>query len=528
MSGTGHPVKGKLARLPAHRLRSNYDPSQVTDADRREAAREYTPEALESEITLLALALDVQESICIPAQETLARIGRVKFWDYRNRAVAEAMHDLAERNETINPISVFDELKRAGHVGDGRAFPMQADFSARYPQIELAFTHDPDTYAKAIHRAYADRLTIEWAGKLAQIGARHVPGELASALQMMQMELSYAEADADDASASARLRLLHLSDLLKREWPKVLDPEIGLRERQLALIAGKSNSGKSLYVLMRLVFLAAGKLAGEPRHVVYLCGEGMDGIGKRVLGIVLRFGLDQELVEEHLHVLSDVPQLAAPEDVTAAILAVREVDEPISLIAIDTLATATEGLNENASDEMGAALGGVRRLGRELDCAVLLIHHVGKDETRGARGWTGLPGKMDVCAEVTRMEGSDIMTVRCTKMRDGVYFTDFAYRIAHLALDDYAEETTAVLESSNVERVVKNLSPTQQQVWDVLAEAGAEGLRHTDFMNLCDLRGIKNDTFKGAFGVLKRLGRLERNGRGGWVALRDIPEEPEA
>lgn len=527
MSGTGTPAyRGKLARLPAHRLNS-----LPTDEDRTTAAREYMPEALESETTLLALALDTLDSVREPAQAIVTMIAATKFWDHRNRAVALAMYRLEGRGEAINPVTVFDELKRMDEVGDGKSFPMLADFHAQYPQVPMAFTYDPQTYAQAIHRAYADRLTIEWAGKLAQIGARHVPGELASALQMMQLELSLAERDADGDSAAARLRFVSLDDLLSRERSKMLDPEIGLRERQLALVFGASNSGKSLYVLMRLVFMAAGRLSPEPLHVGYLCGEGLDGIRDRLMGIILRFGLDQQVVTEHFHILPDVPQLASSEDVLATVLAARELDEPLVIVAIDTLATATEGLNENASDEMGAALGGVRHLAKELDCAMLLVHHVGKDTTRGSRGWTGLPGKMDVCVEVSRIEGSDIVNLRCTKMRDGEYFPDVAYRILPFALDDYAEVKTAVLETTtadNAARAIKRLSAGQQQVWDILAESGREGRRYTEFMNICKIRGINENAFKSAFKVLKETGRLDRDGHGGWIALTEPPESTDA
>lgn len=496
--------------------------------------REYMPEARESEQALIAQALDEQANVCFPAQDELLRVAPRKFWEPTHRTTAQAIHALGTRGESINPVTVFDELKRMGAVGQDMTFPMFADFQAMYQPLPLAFTIEPHDYALNIHRAYAGRLAIDWGAQLAQIGMRNVPGEMGAALGIMQLEMTQAEREADENSASARMQFMDITALKQRVRAGMLDPEIGLRERHLALVYGASNSGKSLYVLMRLVFLAAGKIDGTPRHVAYLCGEGLEGIADRLQGIILRHGLDYATVNEHLHILPDVPQLASPEDVTAVIIAAREIDEPLALVVVDTLATATEGINENASDEMGAALGGARRMGNELDCAVLLVHHAGKDETRGSRGWTGLPGKMDVSVEVSKAEGSDIVTVRCKKMRDGPYFPDFAYRIIPFALDEYGDVHTAVLDAgaepipmaprSQANKQSKALSPAQLIVWEVLNNAPTS-LRYGEWQKLTEIKGLNRDTFKSAQERLEKLNRVGKDQQGRWVAIPEAPDD---
>jgi RecA-family ATPase len=44
------------------------------------------------------------------------------------------------------------------------------------------------------------------------------------------------------------------------------------------------------------------------------------------------------------------------------------------------------GGNENAPDDMGALVRNIDRLRAETGAAVLLVHHTGKDTSRGARG----------------------------------------------------------------------------------------------------------------------------------------------
>ena len=49
---------------------------------------------------------------------------------------------------------------------------------------------------------------------------------------------------------------------------------------------------------------------------------------------------------------------------------------------------------------------------------VLLVHHCGKDEARGARGHSSLRAAVDTEIEISRPEGETISTVRATKQRD--------------------------------------------------------------------------------------------------------------
>ena len=52
--------------------------------------------------------------------------------------------------------------------------------------------------------------------------------------------------------------------------------------------------------------------------------------------------------------------------------------------------------------------------------SVLLIHHSGKDETKGSRGWSGIKARVDAQIEVKKRESSDhVRDILMDKLRDG-------------------------------------------------------------------------------------------------------------
>src|SRR5690606_25718324 len=76
---------------------------------------------------------------------------------------------------------------------------------------------------------------------------------------------------------------------------------------------------------------------------------------------------------------------------------------PLAAVAVDTVNRALGGGDENSSVDMGAFVAQAERLRVAFPgSAVLLVHHTGKDEGRGARGHSSLAaavgGQLDVTA----------------------------------------------------------------------------------------------------------------------------------
>jgi hypothetical protein len=104
---------------------------------------------------------------------------------------------------------------------------------------------------------------------------------------------------------------------------------------------------------------------------------------------------------------------------------INETGVEFSLLQIDTLARAFGGGNENDSQDMGAFITNIGRVQRMLDCTIMILHHSGKDATRGLRGHSSLLGAVDTQLELIRIEGgkrdgiagSGLLTI--SKQKDG-------------------------------------------------------------------------------------------------------------
>ena len=77
----------------------------------------------------------------------------------------------------------------------------------------------------------------------------------------------------------------------------------------------------------------------------------------------------------------------------------------------------------------------------------MLIHHSGKDSTKGARGWSGLRAAADAEIEVVR--ANDDRAATFTKVKDGQDGAEFGFRLSPVVVgfdDDGDEITSCVLE----------------------------------------------------------------------------------
>jgi hypothetical protein len=92
------------------------------------------------------------------------------------------------------------------------------------------------------------------------------------------------------------------------------------------------------------------------------------------------------------------------------------------LIIIDTLARATPGMDENCAGDMSRFISTCDYMKRNFGCAVLIVHHTGHRESNRARGSSALKGAMDFEIKTTIDRRKSLITLDCTKMRDGAEF----------------------------------------------------------------------------------------------------------
>lgn len=97
--------------------------------------------------------------------------------------------------------------------------------------------------------------------------------------------------------------------------------------------------------------------------------------------------------------------LADPLRLNEFIQGLKEQAWGTGVIMLDTLLAGFVGINENTSEGMGVAIEAANRLAYELDCLVILVHHSGKDASKGSRGHSSLRGAVDVEIECRKYIG---------------------------------------------------------------------------------------------------------------------------
>ena len=209
----------------------------------------------------------------------------------------------------------------------------------------------------------------------------------------------------------------------------------------MAMVFGSSGSGKSFLTIDLAMAIARGAqwrgLRTREGKVVYVVAEGAGGFRKRLKAYAKHHSIDLDSVTGVFGVVPHAPNLLAVADVDAL---VRDL-EPfgnVDLVIIDTLAQTAPGGDENSSEDMGLLLRHCRRLQEVTEGLVVLVHHSGKDTSKGARGWSGLKGAMDAMLEVSRIEGSDLRKVRVEKAKDDADGTEwpFTLDVVQLGVDE--------------------------------------------------------------------------------------------
>lgn len=205
-----------------------------------------------------------------------------------------------------------------------------------------------------------------------------------------------------------------------RPAPTWLVPNL-LPADAIALMYGPSGSYKSFLALDLALSLAAGiggwgAQAQDPMPVVYIAAEGSRGV-ERLRRPAWREarGVDGPL---HFYTVDTMPLIARPTEVIEMVEAIRARGIKPKLLVLDTLARAMAGKNENDAKDAGEFIEAIEMIKRTLGCTVLVLHHTGKDDMRGARGSSALAGGFDTTMEVKSDTDKKLTTVRITKQKD--------------------------------------------------------------------------------------------------------------
>jgi len=217
-----------------------------------------------------------------------------------------------------------------------------------------------------------------------------------------------------------------------------------LPQSDLVVLFGESGSGKSFVALDLCMAVARGAPWRGHRtkqgRVVYIAAEGGGGFRKRLKAYAAHHGLSLKGVP--MGIIHATPNFLIRQDAADVAKSVKAKD-PTSLIVVDTLAQTTPGANENSSDDMGLVLAHFKALHRATGATVVLVHHAGKDTSKGARGWSGLRAAADAEIEVVKSPGGRM--VRITKQKDGddLGAWGFDLHVVNLGMDEDGDPITS-------------------------------------------------------------------------------------
>lgn len=259
-----------------------------------------------------------------------------------------------------------------------------------------------------------------------------------------------------------------------------------------SVVYGESNVGKTFFALDLAMHVAAfqnwhgnlvpRKSGDHPGPVVYVAGEGGAGINNPIAAIRTERGDLWEGIQlwDGFHLLPTTLDLCTSTDAAhlAAVL-VRAWPKPPSLIIIDTLARSMGNGDENTAKDMGAFVRSVDFLREKTGAHVMVIHHSGKDTTKGARGSGSLRAAADTEIELTR--DGDTILAETKKQRDMPTGSIFAYKLKGVFLghdEDGDAITTAVVQeveapAKRAPRLKGQALIAMQAFGDALAAHGA-------------------------------------------------------
>lgn len=266
----------------------------------------------------------------------------------------------------------------------------------RFPAARIVIV--PDRCKEADAEAIAREMKCAWV---------ELPGDKPENYDANDYEAEHGTEAMVDLLRAARIppmryRLLSANDLLDAP-PLRWTVQGVLPASGFGALYGPSGSGKSFLALDMCAAIADGaewfgrRVAAAP--VTYVCLEGEAGLGKRTKA----WRIDRRRnLPGRLHFVTQSFDLRKQEDLTDMCEAVRTGGGRNGLVVIDTLNRAAPGADENSSVDMGHLIEACKDMQRRLGGMVLLVHHTGKNDSKGLRGHSSLYAALDAAIEVSR------------------------------------------------------------------------------------------------------------------------------
>lgn len=155
---------------------------------------------------------------------------------------------------------------------------------------------------------------------------------------------------------------------------------------------------------------------------VYIAGEGNRGLRRRFRAWCIHHGVEFESLP--IAVSQWPMQALDPANIAQWSGHLAEVEAhygaPARFVVVDTLATNFGPGDENAPTDMARFLAMLAiHIKRDAGTTILVVHHSGKDATKGARGGSSIEGNAEAVFTLERTSADDTVELSCKHIKDG-------------------------------------------------------------------------------------------------------------
>lgn len=307
-----------------------------------------------------------------------------------------------------------------------------------------------------------------------------------------------------------RLGLRWFADSTVHTVPAIISGLLG--DTALILVYGASGSGKSTIVLD--IGLAIARelpwrgCAVRGGLAVHVCGEGTHGVTQRLIAYANRY-MGGKLEDIPFAIVPGAVSLMDPAAITVLIDTLNEIGREhggIRLLTFDTLARCLPG-DENDSGDMAVAIMACDRIRKALSCAICVVHHSGKDTTRGARGHSSLRAAVDT--EILVEEVSGVRWATVLKQRDLPTIGPFGFTLVavEIGTDDDGQPITACVVEHQMDAKIVEPRPelrgrAQRQLLAVLRARTDNTWTMADMREIGRQAGMHKNTARAAVEAL--------------------------
>lgn len=243
-------------------------------------------------------------------------------------------------------------------------------------------------------------------------------------------------------------------------------------EKGVVAIYGQTGCGKSFLAMHLLAHVALGaswfNYKTKAVKCCYLGLEGESGLSKRLQALQQMYGTEASPM---LCFGISPFHFADKKQIEGLAESLLDAGLDGGVVCVDTLAVASAGLDESFGKDMSIILQGANQLSKAINGLVVLVHHAGKDSSRGLRGHSSLKSNLDAVLHVQKSANEYSFSVE--KSKDGIAGEshDFQLKIEDLGVDaDGDTISSCVIVPGDVSKPAQTkLTPAQEKVLSSLA-----------------------------------------------------------